>query len=317
MLPASFTRYTTADYTGAGAIAGFGIDRGHLARSFDRTSASLDNAFTFYFSNIVPQAADLNQGPWAIIENYLGDLARLQNKEVYIIAGVAGNKGTVKNEGQDRDPGEHVEGRGDHAARSGTRRHARLPRPRGHRREHAERAGRAKRAWQTYQTTVDAVEALSGYDLLALLPDKHRERGRERHEAAARVRLTGRTPAAEGRSVAMSARGDRSIPTGTRHVLWSFGDGGTATGAARPTPTRRTASYTVRLTVTDNDAADRHAHVDRHRRQRGADDRAFAGATLLPGETYTATRIVHRSGRRPVDRDGRLRRRIGASAALR
>ena len=26
--------------------------------------------------------------------------------------------------------------------------------------------------WQTYKTTVDAVEALSGYDLLALLPDK-------------------------------------------------------------------------------------------------------------------------------------------------
>ena len=93
-------RYTTADYTGAGAIPGFGIDRGHLARSFDRTSASLDNAFTFYFSNIVPQAADLNQGPWAIMENVLGDLARLQNKEVYIIAGVAGNAGTVKNEGK-------------------------------------------------------------------------------------------------------------------------------------------------------------------------------------------------------------------------
>ena len=34
------------------------------------------------------------------MENVLGDLARLQNKEVYIIAGVAGNKGTVKNEGK-------------------------------------------------------------------------------------------------------------------------------------------------------------------------------------------------------------------------
>src|SRR5678816_2637754 len=26
--------------------------------------------------------------------------------------------------------------------------------------------------WQTYLTTVDAIEALTGYDLLALLPDK-------------------------------------------------------------------------------------------------------------------------------------------------
>jgi endonuclease G len=56
-LPADFPHFTTNDYTGAGAIAGYGIDRGHLARSFDRTSASLDNAYTFYFSNIVPQAA--------------------------------------------------------------------------------------------------------------------------------------------------------------------------------------------------------------------------------------------------------------------
>jgi hypothetical protein len=75
-LPASFTPYTTADYTGAGAFHGYLIDRGHLARSFDRTSASLDNATTFYFTNIIPQAADLNQGPWAALETHLGDLAR-------------------------------------------------------------------------------------------------------------------------------------------------------------------------------------------------------------------------------------------------
>ncbi|MBW8773016.1 MAG: DNA/RNA non-specific endonuclease, partial [Gemmatimonadetes bacterium] len=53
-LPAAFPHYTTAEYTGAAAIAGFSIDRGHMTRSFDRTSASLDNAFTFYFSNVVP-----------------------------------------------------------------------------------------------------------------------------------------------------------------------------------------------------------------------------------------------------------------------
>src|SRR5207244_589614 len=31
---AGFPRYTTADYTGAGAFAGYGIDRGHMTRSF-------------------------------------------------------------------------------------------------------------------------------------------------------------------------------------------------------------------------------------------------------------------------------------------
>jgi DNA/RNA endonuclease G (NUC1)/uncharacterized protein YjdB len=163
--------YTTADYTGAGEAAGYGIDRGHMARSFDRTSGSLDNARTFYFSNIVPQAADLNQGPWAVMENFLGDLARFQNKEVYIIAGVAGNKGTLKNEGKivipeytwkvalvlPRDEGlSSVDSYDDVVVYA-----AIMP----------NNPGVRNVDWHTYLTTVDAVEALSGYDLLAALPN--------------------------------------------------------------------------------------------------------------------------------------------------
>jgi endonuclease G len=56
-----------------------------MTRSFDRTTGSLDNARTYLFSNVVPQAADMNQGPWANLENDLGDLARVQGREVYII----------------------------------------------------------------------------------------------------------------------------------------------------------------------------------------------------------------------------------------
>jgi DNA/RNA endonuclease G (NUC1) len=170
-LPANFTRYTTADYTGAGTFHGYGIDRGHLARSFDRTSGSLDNAFTFYFTNIIPQAADNNQGPWSAMEFYLGDLARLQNKEVYIVAGVAGSKGTVKNEGKitipthvwkvavimRRDQG--LRNINDHKDLEIVA--AVMPNEPGIRNVN----------WETYKTTVDAVEALSGYNLLELLPD--------------------------------------------------------------------------------------------------------------------------------------------------
>ena len=64
-LPASFPHLTTADYTDAGAFHGYGIDRGHMTRSFDRTTGSLDNARTYLLSNVVPQASDMNQGPWA------------------------------------------------------------------------------------------------------------------------------------------------------------------------------------------------------------------------------------------------------------
>jgi DNA/RNA endonuclease G (NUC1) len=69
-----------------------------MTRSFDRTAGNLDNATTFYLSNVVPQASELNQGPWAIFEKYLGDQARAMNMEVYIVAGVAGN-GTLRNLG--------------------------------------------------------------------------------------------------------------------------------------------------------------------------------------------------------------------------
>ena len=170
-LPADFPRYTTADYTGAGAAAGYGIDRGHLARSFDRTSGSLDNAFTFYFSNIVPQAADLNQGPWAVFENYLGDRARLDNREVYVVAGGAGNKGTIKNEGKIVIP------------ESMWKVAVILPRDAGLADVHSYRdveviavimpnaPGIRNTNWESFKTTVNAVEALSGYDVLALLPD--------------------------------------------------------------------------------------------------------------------------------------------------
>lgn len=170
-LPGGFTGVSTADYTGAGAHHGFGIDRGHLARSADRTAGSLDNAVTYYFSNIIPQAADMNQGPWAILENTLGDLARDGDSEVYIITGVAGSSGTVKDEGRIVIP------------ESVWKVAVILPRDQGL--EDVTRwsdleiiavmmpntPGIRDVSWTEFDTSIDAIEAASGYDLLALLPD--------------------------------------------------------------------------------------------------------------------------------------------------
>ena len=251
-LPASFTHYTTADYTGAGAIAGFGIDRGHLARSFDRTTGTLDNADTFLFSNIVPQASDLNQGPWAIFEDFLGDLARLQNKEVYIIAGVAGNKGTVKNEGKIVIPAQTWKVA------------VIMPRDQGLANIHDYRdleviavimpnePGVRNVDWHTYQTTVDAVEALSGYDLLALLPDNI-ERAVESNTKPPIAVLNGPYSLTAGGAVAML--GNKSVdPNGSIvRYDWTFSEGGTATGMVVWRIYPQPGDYTVRLIVTDND----------------------------------------------------------------
>jgi DNA/RNA endonuclease G (NUC1) len=249
-LPAEFSRYTTADYTGAGAFHGYGIDRGHLARSFDRTSASLDNATTFYFSNIIPQAADLNQGPWAVMESYLGDLARFQDREVYVIAGVAGSKGTVKDEGKiviparvwkvavimSRDQGlDDVDDSQDLEVVAVI-----APNDPGVRNVN----------WETYQTTVDAVEALSGYDLLALLPDQI-EIAVESDTRAPTAVVDGPYTGIERVAIPMSGVGSNDPDGDLLTYEWSFGDGTSATGVTVSHAYTQAGVYTVELVVTD------------------------------------------------------------------
>jgi len=249
-LPAAFTHYTTADYTGAGAFHGFGIDRGHLARSFDRTSASLDNALTFYFSNIVPQAADLNQGPWAVLENFLGDLVRFQNREVYIIAGVAGNKGTIKDEVKIVIPTStwkvavilpHDQGLADIHDYAGLEVIAvNMPNEPGVRNV----------PWETYKTTVDAIEAISGYDLLALLPDGI-ERIVEANDHAPTASAGAPYAGVEGTSVPFSAAGSSDPDGDALSYAWDFGDGATGTGAAPTHAYADNGAYTALVIVTD------------------------------------------------------------------
>ncbi len=245
-------RYTTADYTGAGTVAGYQIDRGHMARSFDRTSASLDNARTFYFSNIVPQAADLNQGPWAIMENFLGDLARNANKEVYIIAGVAGNKGTLKNEGKIVIPDytwkvalimPHDQGLANIDSYDDVQVIAVvMPNVPGIRNVD----------WHTYQVTVDSVEALSGYDLLALLPDPVEvavESNTVPPVAAVDGPYSGYLP---NETITMSGAGSSDADAGqSLTYTWNFGDGSTGTGVSVSHSYSTGGVYTVQLVVTD------------------------------------------------------------------
>jgi DNA/RNA endonuclease G (NUC1)/polyhydroxyalkanoate synthesis regulator phasin len=288
-LPGSFFHYTMADYTGAGAIAGFGIDRGHLARSFDRTSASLDNAFTFYFSNIVPQAADLNQGPWAIMENYLGDLARFSNKEVYVIAGVAGNNGTVKNEGHIVIP-------------SSTWKVAVIM-PRDHGLADIvdyrdieviavnmpNMPGIRNVDWNSYRTTVDAIESLSGYDLLALLPDKI-ENIVEADIKPPIATVNGPFASSEGgAAVSMSAAGSLDPNGNIVSYAWNFGDGTTTTGQDVTHTYSQDGAYTVTLVVTDNDGLTDTITTTASIANVAPAIGDFAGASgLLPGEVYAA-----------------------------
>jgi endonuclease G, mitochondrial len=86
-LPAGFYQVTSTDYSGSG------FDRGHMTPSADRTSTVANNSATFFMTNMVPQAPDNNQGPWARLEDYERQLVS-QGKELYVVSGVYGDCGT-------------------------------------------------------------------------------------------------------------------------------------------------------------------------------------------------------------------------------
>jgi DNA/RNA endonuclease G (NUC1) len=286
LLPPSFTHLSTADYTGAGAAAGFGIDRGHLARSFDFTAAPGDNAIVYLLSNIIPQASDLNQGPWASEENDLGAIARTGGKDIYTIAGVAGNKGTLKNEGKIVMPASVwkvavIVPHGEHLADIHSTADLEviaviMPNDPGVRAVD----------WHTYITTVDAVEALSGYDLLDLLPDKI-ERAVESSTKPPVAIPDGPYTSLEGSSVTMSGFASFD-PNGTVvSFAWNFGDGSAAIGGAVAHTYAQDGSYTVQLIATDNDGLADTTVTTAQVANVAPAISPLAAATLLPGETYS------------------------------
>lgn len=89
-LPGGWYQVLNEDYSGSG------FDRGHSVPSGDRTCSVPDNSATFLMTNIMPQAANNNQGPWEELETYSRTLAS-QGNELYIYTGGAGQGGTGLN----------------------------------------------------------------------------------------------------------------------------------------------------------------------------------------------------------------------------
>lgn len=161
-LPADWQRVTPSDYNGSG------YDRGHMVPSGDRTQNPVDNSATFLMTNIVPQAPDNNQGPWAELETYCRDLVE-QGKELYIIAGGYGRKPALS-KAKITPPARLWKaivvldrpGAGIESIHSNTRVIAvDLPNVQGIR----------DRDWRTFRGTIDQIEAATGYDLLSNVPE--------------------------------------------------------------------------------------------------------------------------------------------------
>jgi endonuclease G len=78
--PPSEPQAQLTDYSGSG------FDRGHMCPSADRTLTVPANQQTFYLTNMVPQAANNNRGPWEDLESELRTIVQ-GGKELFIIAG--------------------------------------------------------------------------------------------------------------------------------------------------------------------------------------------------------------------------------------
>ncbi len=139
-----------------------GYDRGHMVPSGDRTANARDNSLTFLMTNIFPQVADNNRGPWRELEEYGRNLVYQQGKALYVIGGVYGDKGSV---GRVTVPGRVwkvivVLDSPEAEVTRGTEVIA-VDMP---------NSDRIEPDWTLYRTTVDRIEIATGYNLLSEVP---------------------------------------------------------------------------------------------------------------------------------------------------
>ncbi|HEX6911291.1 MAG TPA: DNA/RNA non-specific endonuclease, partial [Longimicrobium sp.] len=270
-----------------------GYDRGHMVQSESRTATFQENAATFLLTNILPQAGENNQGPWSQFENYLNDLARQQGKEIYVIAGgeYTANPATLKNEGKVQVPAytwkvavvvdggeglDDVNGTGDLQVLA-----VRMPN------DTSTARGIRNNPWSMYATTVDDIEARTGYDLLDALPNGI-ERIVEADDRAPVAATDGPYVGIEGSSVTLSAAASTDPDGDALTYAWSFGDGATGTGASPTHVYADNGNFQVSVIVTDPYGAADTATTTVTVMNAAPTVAAFAGGSLLQGETYAA-----------------------------
>ncbi len=166
ILPAGWYQVLDTDYSGSG------YSRGHIVPSGDRTRSIPDNSATFLMTNMMPQLAANNEGPWNDFENYLRSLAN-GGDEIYIISGPTGNQGLIAG--------------GKVGAPQYTWKVV-LILPNGN--NDLERVSKATRAfgivvpkfspittnlWRNYRVTVDAVENITGHNFFSEIPKNTQE----------------------------------------------------------------------------------------------------------------------------------------------
>ncbi len=157
---------------GGSSFSSSGFDRGHYCPSADRTSSVAVNSSTFLMTNMMPQAPDNNQGPWARLEDYERSLVDA-GYELYIYAGSYGSGGTGSNGAKTTIDSGRVKvpnrtwkvivvlptGSNDATRVTTSTRIIAVNMP--------NTQGIRSVNWGTYRVTVNSIEAATGYDLLS------------------------------------------------------------------------------------------------------------------------------------------------------
>ena len=295
-LPSNVYHVVDLDYRNGG------YDRGHMAMSEERTTTEQENAATFYLTNVLPQSANVNQGPWLNLETYLNDLARTQHKEVYVIAGgiYAAAPPTLKNEGKVAVPDYTWKialvlpsGAGlssIHALSDVQTIAVKMPNlvnatgPAS-----ADNVPRnSSTPWQNYQTTVDAIEQATGYDFLAALPDDI-EIPLEANDKPPVARIAEVAAAVEGSPVAFDGSASSDPDGDALTYRWEFGDGIVSADVSPSHTYADNGTFTATLTVKDPAGAFHVATttvVVQNAAPR-AQIEPLGATTIVSGETFT------------------------------
>jgi len=291
---AGITAYTTADWvSNVGGVVGY--DRGHMAPSADWTSSEADNNTTFFLSNFLPQRADLNQGPWEVLESALRDSVSTSHgsREAYIIAGgifVNGvGLGSLLNLGKVWIPDSTWKIAVITPTGAGLNPDGTLPPNTTVMAVNMPNVeGIRFNDWRTYLTTVSKIEHSTGYNFLALIAESVQCRAEVRN-CAPTARITGNGEANEGQTVAFSgATSTDPDPSDVLTMVWTVNGVNAGTGGALNYTFANDGAYLVGLTVTDNAGAESFASINVMVHNVAPAISGFGGATILPGETYSA-----------------------------
>jgi DNA/RNA endonuclease G (NUC1)/uncharacterized protein YjdB len=283
---AGITAYTTADWTSGGVW-----DRGHMAPSADWTSSEADNNTTFFLTNFLPQAGDLNQGPWERMEAALRDSVGA-GREIYVIAGgvFTNGVGLGKIQGKIAIPDSTWKiavimptGLGIGAGGTlpaGTNVIAvNMPNVEGIRNVD----------WRTWLTSVAKIEASTGYNFLDLLSEPT-ECLVEKRNCAPTARITAASfSTAEGSALSFS--GATSSDPNAGDVLakeWFVNGASAGSGDTFDHTFPNDGTYEVKLIVTDAAGSNSTSVATVAVSNVAPVVGGFAGATILVGESYTA-----------------------------